>query len=364
MGVVYEAEQISLSRRVALKILPFAAVLDERQLARFKNEALAAALLEHPHIVPVYAVGCERGIHFYAMRFIEGQTLAEAFRRGDAVGSAVRTDVAGTLRVPNAGTAPTGESASPRQTPSYPLPQSALGECGLRAAAPADGRAEDVGDSARTDGSAQRTLQAETRRLADLSTQLTPASPAWWRRLADLGIQAAEALEHAHQHGIVHRDVKPGNLLLDAQGQLWVTDFGLAQVSGSAELTMTGDMLGTLRYMSPEQARGERILDQRTDVYSLGVTLYEMMVGRPAFPASDRQQLLGQIIEDEPTPPRKLDKRVPADLETIVLKAMAKEPEERYPTAAALAEDLRRFVDQRPIVARPAPVWAKGFWPG
>ncbi len=340
MGVVYEAVQLSLGRRVALKILPFAAVLDPRQLARFKNEAMAAALLEHPHIVPVYAVGCERGIHFYAMRFIEGQTLAEAFavrqggdgslspegERGRPSASDLEDASATWLRLPPGKL----REAAPRQLPmAPPLPSAA----------------------------------AETCRVADVSTQLNPAGPAWWRRLADLGIQAAEALEHAHQHGIIHRDIKPGNLLLDAQGQLWLADFGLAQVSGSAELTMTGDMLGTLRYMSPEQARGERILDQRTDVYSLGITLYELIVGRPPFPAMDRRELLRQIIDEELAAPRRLAKGVPVDLETIVLKAVAKEPEARYQSAAALADDLRRFVEQRSILARPpSPLRSVSKW--
>lgn len=343
MGVVYEAEQISLGRRVALKILPFAAVLDERQLARFKNEAMAAALLEHPHIVPVYAVGCERGIHFYAMRFIEGQTLAEAFavRRGEHRSSP----------------SPDGErgrpSAGDPEVGSVRTNSLAVGSRPAEVTSLADLAAGMANSPVRH---AQRSQQpaAETRRAADLSTQLVPASPAWWRRLADLGIQAGEALEHAHQHGIVHRDVKPGNLLLDARGQLWVTDFGLAQVSGSAELTMTGDMLGTLRYMSPEQARGERILDQRTDVYSLGATLYELMVGGPAFPATDRQQLLREISEDEPPSPRKLNHAVPGVLETIVLKALEKDREDRYKSAAALAHDLRQFLEDRPILGKRA----------
>jgi hypothetical protein len=172
--------------------------------------------------------------------------------------------------------------------------------------------------------------------------------------VAELGEQAAQALDHAHQAGIVHRDVKPGNLLLDGSGRLWVTDFGLAHVQhGEASLTMTGDLVGTLRYMSPEQALAKRVpIDHRTDVYSLGATLYELLTLRPAFQGSDRQELLRQIAFEEPPPPRRLDKAVPVELETIVLKALEKNPVERYATAQELADDLQRFLDHKPIRAR------------
>jgi tetratricopeptide (TPR) repeat protein len=167
-------------------------------------------------------------------------------------------------------------------------------------------------------------------------------------------VQAAEALDHAHQAGIVHRDVKPANLLLDGRGNLWVTDFGLAHVQhGDASLTATGDVVGTLRYMSPEQALAKRVvIDHRTDVYSLGATLYELLTLQPAFRGSDRQELLRQIAFEEPTPPRRIEKAIPAELETIVLKAMAKSPTERYATAQELADDLQRFQQDRPIWAR------------
>jgi serine/threonine protein kinase len=168
--------------------------------------------------------------------------------------------------------------------------------------------------------------------------------------VAELGIQAAEALEYAHSLGVIHRDIKPANLLIDARGNLWVTDFGLAQFHSDPGLTITGDLVGTLRYMSPEQARGHRgIIDHRTDIYSLGVTLYELLTLRPTFPGDDRQQLLRQIADEEPIAPRRLNASIPRELETIVLKAMSKEPESRYATAQELADDLRRFVENKPI---------------
>jgi tetratricopeptide (TPR) repeat protein len=179
----------------------------------------------------------------------------------------------------------------------------------------------------------------------------------YFRMVADLGIQAAEALHSAHQYGIIHRDVKPSNLLLDTQGKLWVADFGLARLPEEAGLTQTGDMLGTLQYMSPEQAGGRSsLIDARTDVYSLGITLYELLTLRAAFDGSDRQEIIRRIVEEEPCRPRRINVSIPLDLETIVLKAIAKNREERYGTAQDLADDLRRFLEGRPTLARP-PSW-------
>jgi tetratricopeptide (TPR) repeat protein len=302
MGVVYEAEQVSLGRRVALKVLPFAATMDPRQLQRFHNEARAAASLDHPHIVHVHAVGCERAVHFYAMQFIEGQTLAALIADlRQAGGQPVHTE-------------------APSTTPHV---------------------------------AGQPAPWAETAPRAADSTDRGPRDRAHFRRVAEWGIQAAEALDHAHALGIVHRDIKPANLLLDGRGGLWVTDFGLAQVQSDARLTITGDLVGTLRYMSPEQALAKRVvIDHQTDVYSLGATLYELLTLEPAFSGTDRQELLRQIAFEEPVRPRRVNKVIPAELETIVLKAMEKNPQERYATAAELAEDLRHFLADQPIRAR------------
>ncbi len=287
MGVVYEAEQLSLNRRVALKMLPFAAALDPRQQQRFVNEARAAAALHHPNIVPVYGVGSDRGVHYYAMQFIDGHSLAELV-----------------------------EAMRPHA------------------------------DRPAADGAA-------TPAVAALSTERSANRRAYLRRVAELGLKAAEALEHAHQEGVVHRDIKPANLLLDAGGRLWITDFGLALVGGDSGLTGTGELLGTLRYMSPEQARAKRgLVDHRSDVYSLGVTLYELLTLRPAFDGEDRHELLHNIATAEPPAPRRLDPAVPVELETIVLKAMARSPAERYATAQDMADDLRRFLEDKPIRAR------------
>jgi serine/threonine protein kinase len=303
MGVVYEAEQISMGRRVALKVLPFAAVMDPRHLQRFKNEARAAGSLQHPHIVPVHFVGGERGVHYFAMQFIEGQTLAALIQQ-------LRQ-----LAVPD------------ERTTAYPPPDGA---------GKPDAATEPVA------------------RQSTLAASVSPTRRDYFRRVAEWGEQAAEALEHAHQTGIVHRDVKPANLMIDARGHLWVTDFGLAHVhQGEASLTMTGDLVGTLRYMSPEQALAKRVLiDHRTDVYSLGATLYEVLTLQPAYAGTDRQELLRQIAFEEPRPPRRVNKGIPAELEMIVLKALEKNPADRYATAKELADDLWRFTEDRPIRAR------------
>lgn len=332
MGIVYEAEQLSLGRRIALKVLPFALTLDPRQLQRFKNEARAAAQLHHQHIVPVYAVGSERSVHFYAMQYIEGQSLAEVIRdlRQQA---AVRRAPKGSANAPASGSRP---SVSPVESTGPYLPQSEA----VQSAAP----------SVPTQSVGTRVTS-----VSALATSYSTDHNSFYRTVARLGIQVAEALEHAHEYGVIHRDIKPGNLMVDAHGHLWVTDFGLAQFQTDANLTQSGDLLGTLRYMSPEQASGQRVaIDHRTDIYSLGATLYELLMLRPPFESNNRQTLLQQILNDEPQPPRTHQKSIPVELETIVLKALAKSSSERYATARELADDLSRFLQDQPIRARRA----------
>jgi WD40 repeat protein/Flp pilus assembly protein TadD len=195
----------------------------------------------------------------------------------------------------------------------------------------------------------------ETAPLAWLSTERTgPRRRDFFRSIAALIADAADALEYAHSVGIVHRDIKPGNLMIDAAGKLWVTDFGLARFGPDAGLTMTGDLLGTLRYMAPEQALAKHgLADHRVDVYGLGATLYELLTGQPAVGGEDKQEVLRRIAFEEPAAPRKLDKAIPAELETITLKCLAKEPKERYATAGELTAELRRFAEDKPIKAKP-----------
>jgi hypothetical protein len=178
----------------------------------------------------------------------------------------------------------------------------------------------------------------------------------FYRSVARIGVQVADALAYAHGQKLLHRDIKPSNLLLDARGTVWVTDFGLAKEEGD-DLTRTGDVVGTLRYMAPERFAG--VSDARSDLYSLGLTLYEMLTLRPAFPETDRARLIQAITHQEPKAPRKLDPHTPRDLETIVLKAISKDPAGRYAAAEDLGEDLRRFLADRPIQARRTSTWER-----
>jgi serine/threonine protein kinase/WD40 repeat protein len=307
MGVVYEAQQLSLGgRRVALKVLPFAGMFDPRHLLRFQNEARAAACLHHPHIVPVYAVGCDRGVHYYAMQFIDGQTLASAIEGFQSQDQRTRLD--------------NGAAPKPEPRPEEPV---------------------------------RLVLDAATPVVAALSTERVHRPREFVRTIVRLGRQAASALDHAHQQGIIHRDIKPANLLLDGNGNVWITDFGLAHFKEERGLTRTGEVIGTLRYMSPEQTQGRRVVDQRTDIYSLGVTLYELLTLRPAFRGDDRAELLRRIATEDPPRARRFNSWIPVEVETIISKSMSKAPEERYQTAQELADDLQLWLDDQPIRARP-----------
>ena len=314
MGVVYEAEQISLGRRVALKVLPFATMLDPRQVLRFQNESRAAASLDHANIVKVYSVGSDRGVHYYAMQYIEGRTLAALIAE---------------LRQP-AGIDPEGGGRQPpmgeRPSEAVLLDFDRLAEVQWPTRTMGGERAESL--APRSAPAADAMLASTQQQISTVNRQ---SKRSHFRSIARLGIQAAEALEHAHQMGIVHRDIKPANLLIDSTGHLWVTDFGLARSQADGNLTITGDVLGTPRYMSPEQLAGDRrVLDHRTDIYSLGASLYELITLNPAFAEPDRNRLVSQVAEQEPPAMRRFDRSVPRELETIVLKAMAKEPPHRY----------------------------------
>lgn len=339
MGVVYEAEQISLNRKVALKVLPFAALIHNRALQRFHNEVRAVAALDHPNIVSVYSVGEEHGVHYYAMQLIRGYTLARiisGLKGLDESGVRYTTDsISQLLSEPPL---PAGTTRDKSTQNLLSAEQGAVGQAGL--------------------GS-----QAEARAGVS-SLEKSETDVEYFRSVAHLGIQVANALQHAHDQGVLHRDIKPGNLLLDDEMQLYVTDFGLARIESDAGVTMTGDIVGTLRYMAPEQALGNRVVvDQRADVYSLGVTLYELLTLRPAFDAVDRKELLRQIAFEDPPKPRMLRRSIPRDLETIILKAIEKNRGDRYSSAAEAAGDLRAFCEYRPIRAKPATlVQRAGKW--
>jgi serine/threonine protein kinase/WD40 repeat protein len=335
MGVVYEAEQVSLGRHVALKVLPAQALMNPTFLERFHREAKAAARLHHTNIVPVFGVGEADGVHFYAMQFINGQSLDQVL--GD-----VRR-----LRK-HSGTEAAVDDPT-RTTSASSVAQGLL--TGQFAMPVADGHEKPDPHAA----AAQPPAPAAPQSAPGLSAGGSESQ--YFRSVARVGLQAADALAYAHRQGILHRDIKPSNLLLDQQGTVWITDFGLAKAEGTDELTHSGDIVGTIRFMAPERFDGRSL--PQSDAYGLGLTLYEMLTLRPAFHDENRARLIEKVLHDPPVPPRKLDPHIPRDLETIVLKCLAKDAADRYATAEELAEDLRRFLADRTILARRAGQWER-----
>ena len=346
MGVVYEAVQQSLGRHVALKVLPWHQIGESSRLRRFQLEARSAARLHHTNIVPVFGVGEDAGVHYYAMQFIHGQGLDDVI----AELRRLRDDPAAPPR-PREGS----------EVPEAPTLASSIAR-GLISGRPADapGRNTSPTTEPGEDGSGPGTREAvEGERIAPSapSTATLSTDSHFFRQAARIGLQVAEGLAHAHEQGILHRDINPSNLLMDARGTVWIGDFGLAKAEGSDGPTRTGDILGTLRYMAPERFDGKA--DRRSDVYAVGATLYELATLRPLHGDCDRARLIDRILNDPPTPPRTIDPRIPRDLETIILKALEKDPHRRYPSADALADDLARFEEGRPISARPVPPWER-----
>jgi formylglycine-generating enzyme required for sulfatase activity len=274
MGVVYEAEQIPLNRKVALKVLPPHLSLVDEAVLKFRREAEAGGRQSHPGIVSVYAVGEHEGIHYIAQEYVPGGfTLADRLQEFTGYGELI---------------------------------------------------------------------------------------PEYYRESAQLVAKVADALDYAHQSGVIHRDIKPANILLTEEGYPKVTDFGLAKIEDALALSRTGDLAGTPYYMSPEQAMSRRIkIDKRTDVYSLGVTFYEMLTLRIPFEGDSSHEILKKIVFHDPDSPDKLNPRIPRDLAVICLKLIEKNPEHRYQSMAAFADDLRRFLAGEVILARPAGPWRR-----
>ena len=305
MGIVYEARQESLRRRVAVKVLPKMALLDSKHLQRFQREARTAAGLHHTNIVPVFGVGSQDGFHYYVMQYIDGVGLDRVLVSLERNKTAVENNDISSI---------------------------------VHELAMAANSANNI--DSRNAGQDQ----------ASVVTPLNIASHlSYWNTIAQIGVQVAEALQYAHNKGVLHRDIKPANLIIDAQGVVWVADFGLAKAFEHENVSRTGEILGTPAYMAPEQLRGRT--DRLSDIYSLGLTLYELSTLRNAFAETNRARLLERIANEEPHRPRQIRPEIPRDLETIVLKAIAHEPKNRYQSAAELAADLRRFLEDRPIQA-------------
>ncbi len=432
MGVVYEAEQMSLGRRVAIKALPLLSTSQPELVKRFQREARTAARLHHTNIVPVFGVGEAEGFHYYVMQLIDGigldtftgdntdtasdsvasqlmteldglasqgqsQGLAslvpgrDGDRNGD-VDKSENTDSAATAKsipvkptdsnepdseldellhdnstslsipsLPKVGddcarsTCATGSASA--ELPSAVTSKSTGGASGTHsqpAAQEAGSNNTVVDDTAHHELTTQQTRVAVSG--ADQSGEnAAPKSPSNAQTLSvaqivDVGIQAADGLHYAHAQGTLHRDIKPGNLMLDGNGVVWVTDFGLAKAMEGDDITHTENVVGTIRYMAPEQFRGNT--DSRSDIYSLGITLYELVTGKRAWSATGRSALINEIMEGQLEPLRRIVADIPRDLETVILKATAPDVKHRYQTAGELAEDLRRFAADRPILAR------------
>ncbi len=318
MGVVYDAWQSSMERRVALKVLPAGLAADDKAFSRFMREARAAGKLHHQNVVAVHAMGQDENTPYYAMEFVEGETLAELLTRLKSAGGMEeerRSILQGLSRL---------------------------------------FKSEDVPETSAEDDSGSETTRKK------ISFESDEIDQVYFFQLARAFAGVADGLQHAHSRGIIHRDIKPSNLILDGDGYLRILDFGLAHLEGQESLTLSGDLVGTVLYMSPEQVhvRNGRI-DHRTDLYSLGATMYEVFTWRPPFRGKDHRDTLSQIVERDPVEPRELRPRIPRDLETIILKCLRKNPGDRYGTAEALAQDLRRFVRGDPIEARPQAIWEK-----
>jgi serine/threonine protein kinase len=290
MGVVYEAEQDRLRRRIALKVLPPLATLSPRRIERFLREAKSAARLDHPGIARIFDAGEADGTWYIAMELVEGRPLRDAFA---TIRSACERD--------------------PRRL----------------------GREPQLG---------------------------IPTAANWHAEVAELGAQVADALQHAHEHGVLHRDVKPQNIVLDRDGRPRLVDFGLAKDLTEFSLSASDEFAGTPHYVSPEQANPDgRELDARSDLFSLGVVLYELLAMRRPFDGPSTETVLRAVLADEPRPLRFFDPSLPRDLENVVGKALRKNRDERYASALDLAADLRRFRRGEPVQARPVP-WPRRAW--
>ncbi len=315
MGVVYQARQISLDRVVALKVIGDALNRPE-DIARFRREAQAVAKLDHPHIAGVYYVGQDRQLCYMAMEFVDGASLR---------------------RVLNV------LECRPAQTIASALEGLASGE--------ADPPPVRFDDPTVTYDASLHDLEGPV--AASTGPRSRPTSAEHVRRSVEIARDAALALAHAHERGVTHRDVKPENLLLDRSGDVRLIDFGIARFFEDATVTSTGQLVGTPMYMSPEQVTGRLEIDHRTDIYSLGLVLYELLtLGRPIV-APTREGILRHVVTKALTPVSAINRTVPAPLMAVVHKAAAKDPDDRYQAAEALADDLTNVLEGRPVSAPP-----------
>lgn len=321
MGTVYEAWERSLQRVVAIKILGQHVSATHSAVIRFQREAQAAAKLHHTHIVPIFAQGEEDGVYYYAMELIEGRSLNEIITEQRKLHTA-DTD---TINLDD----------------TIILNRTSTSEV------------DDDSSQTATVAAVPHPVTSQTSTITMVDAQFVEIA----KHVSDV----ADALAYAHDEGIIHRDIKPHNLILGNDGRMRVSDFGLARILEQPGVTVTGEMLGSPLYMSPEQIReGPAKTDYRTDIYSLGATLYEWLAFQPPYPGETREQVISLILTSEPRPLRNLNALVPTDLETICTKAIERDPAKRYQSAAEFRDDLRRFVQRSPIKAKRASLAARG----
>ena len=380
MGVVFEAQQQSLNRRVALKILGSTVSCSSSQLSRFHREAEAAARLHHTNIVPVFGTGTNEGLHYYAMQYIDGVSLSDII----SLLTSMENDTGTSERQTSESTSSSSESRLSGAR--FVLTEAVtilLDEISQDADQIEVERIRSLDDdlpATERFAPCKEEVRIETNALNIDTDNDTPESIAndndfqsiqivktqescktksgspelrngdYWRNVAKIGAELADALSHSHQHGILHRDVKPSNILLDRDGIVWLADFGLAKHQDQQDVTNVGDIVGTLRYMAPEQFRGQT--DERSDIYSLGLTLYELLTLEPAFEENNHGPLIEQKLAPTPLSPRRVLPHFPRDLDTIIVKACQADPAYRYQSASELAADLERFLEDRPIHAR------------
>jgi serine/threonine protein kinase len=334
MGIVYEAWQVSLKRKVALKVISARLGLSSKAVLRFNREAEAAGKLHHTNIVAVYSTGNDDGVHYYAMELIDGPSLQQVIRhlrRGE------------TRSIELSGSdATTAFPSAPTASPVDSTDESSGAGDTLTWISQTLGLPPVFGDSTRA-----------PRLNSGTNSASVPSSSRYFDTVATMIAGVAEALDYAHENGVIHRDIKPANLLLSRDGRVSINDFGLARMLEQPGMTLSGEFVGSPLYMSPEQiTAGRAPLDHRTDIYSLGATLYELLTLTPPFPGKSRDEVIAQILHKEPIPPRRRNPKIPVDLETICLKAIERDPDRRYQAAGQLAEDLRRFVSRHVISAR------------
>ena len=348
MGVVYEAIQRSLNRHVALKVISSLISGNSKHSARFRREAEAAASLHHTNIVPIYGIGEDHGLQYYAMQLIDGVTLH---------------DVIEVLQNNASGSTHSGEAArwmlnkSTTETVGPYIPMASSTNVASKIASQLKTQEREAETVEMVDAVPDATSMASQTKIETSALREQPSpglkqqklTREYFRNVARTIANAANALHYAHHQRVLHRDIKPANLLLDREGTVWITDFGLARRTDLDAETQTGEILGTLRYMAPEQIAGTG--DSRVDIYSLGLTLFELLTLKPAI-ESPKSRLLDPERNSIIRSPRSIQPNIPADLQTITLKACAYAPKDRYQHASEFEEDLRRFLEDRPILAK------------